>query len=163
MNLGFSGLPQPCLGQSLLGVAPHRHRIGIAQGHPLDLRRGQVLEARQGETGLLRRDEHQGVAHKIFPAGRHDESLLLGLVHGLLVRRGEHVHRGALGDLLEQGAGRGKIKDNFAPRMLFFKELADFRQGVGEAGGGGNDQFLVGRGRRPPKSHGARRQQEDHF
>ena len=106
------------------------------------------MRAGKGELGVLGHDEHQGIAHKIFPAGRDDEPLLLGLVHGLLIRRSKDVHRGALGDLLEQGAGSGKIEDDLGAGMLLFKALADFRKGVGQTGGGGHRQLLGRQNRR---------------
>ena len=102
----------------------------------------------RASPGVLRHNEHQGIAHKIFPAGIDDETLLLRLVHGLLVRRGKDVYRGALGNLLEQRAGSGKIEDDLGAGMLLFEALPDFREGIGQTGGGRHRQLLGSQNRR---------------
>ena len=67
-----------------------------------------------------------------------DQLLFLGLVHGGLVGRGEHVDRGSLGHLLQQGTRGAEVQLDLGIRILGFVALGDLLEGVGETGGGRN-------------------------
>ena len=86
-------------------------------------------------------DHHQSVAHKVRPVGRAHQALLLRGVHGLLVGRGEHIHRRALGHLLQQGARRAKVQQHLAAGVRGFVALGNVLEGIGQAGGGRHRDF----------------------
>jgi len=69
------------------------------------------------------------------------QALLRRHVHGLLVGRGKHIHRRALGHLLQQGTRRAKVQQHLAAGAGGFVTLGNVLEGIGQAGGGGYRDF----------------------
>ena len=160
-HLGRERVPQAQVGEGLLGVTAGWHGIGLAQGDPVHLGVGEVLGAVH-VLGIAGHDQHQVVGREIDPAGRVDEPVLLGPVHGLLVGRGKDVHGRTGFDLLEELAGRGEIDVDLPVRVAGLESVFDLGHGAGEAGRA-RDHDVPGQGRPPALAPGQGGQEHDKY
>ena len=137
-KLGLHGFPQFGGVQRVLGVAPGRHGIGIANGNALE---GLDIFKLGGLFGASGHDKHQVVERKILARSGVDNLGGHGLVHGALIGRGKNIYRRAFLNLFEQRIGGGVIGVHLQAGVLLFKHALDFVKGIGKAGSGRNGHF----------------------
>ena len=148
---GLEGLPESGALQGVTRITAHRHAFGRTHGDALGLLElGKAAEL----LALGGHDEDDGIADEILAAFRLDELGFLGLVHGLLVGGGEHVHRGPFLHLLEQRVGGGKIGMHGQALMGLFERGLEFGKGIGQAGRRGNGHLPGGRRHGLPAAEG---------
>ena len=148
---GLEGLPEAGALQGVTRIAAHRHAFGRPHGDTPGLCEiGEAVEL----LALGGHDEDHRVADEIPAAFRRDEPGFLGLVHGLLVGGGEHVHGRPFLHLLEQRIGSGKIGVHGQALMGFFKSGLELREGIGQAGRRGNGHLPGGRRHGLPAAEG---------
>jgi len=70
------------------------------------------------------------VRSKVAPRARGQQIALLSPVHRRFVGGGEHIRRCAIGNLREQQVRRGKVQDDFHPRMCYLEVAANVAEGI---------------------------------
>ncbi len=136
-------VPQAFLLEVLLRVDADRHRGGVADGDPLDLRIGDLLDVLERVRSIVRQRHGEQVAQHIkarsvlHQAGGGDD------VHLRFVGADEDIHRRAVDDLPRQDVRRGEVEPHMAARAAV--GLGNGRQGFRQADGGRNGDGLGGR------------------
>src|SRR5690606_28733743 len=101
-RLGLQSRPVACRMQRLLTVTTDRHAGRVADGDLLHVCLREVCEGVEIQLAGTRYDHHQIVGGEVPSRAWINQLPLCRLIHGFLVGGGEHIHRRALGDLLQQ-------------------------------------------------------------